>query len=501
MGKKIVYFIEKPGEVNGVQAIIPKILENMPTEYDVQAYFINILNEKNEYDEEYEQDSIIEKSDEDSADNNNAEYSSEEINDASDNAFDSDDKAFADIDINKDSLAEEEEAKPKELSLETDDEEENNQDSSDSVDQEGALKIIDIADCDFSQFKDATFIVPINYLFFLLPYIAEYKDAKICPYIYDNMCVKRFLGQIVNPNVQSIISLLNDTRSCLFLDKHNSSGWDSGLDQYGECVIPQSTDICSYNSTERKSFDSKTISVAWIGAVSPAAYDCIRRICEDIYNIFTTVDEETGKVVSDIKIDFHVLGQGKAMWQFNFYKYWPMFRFIFPGQLDGEELDEYICKNIDVAFGYNMNIIKGAMCYIPSLIPTLDDIPARAKRTYVYIKDADDYILCWKKKELHELRYDSYTMEDVFERLLSEKSRNDDAKQCGDFAVDRYSYISNAKRIIDVSEISEMTVEKLLENESIASVLNRLEEYRAVSEENASASYYDYFFRNKTKSN
>lgn len=78
------------------------------------------------------------------------------------------------------------------LENETEDVSENN------VDEESPLKFIALEDCDFSEFKDATFIVPINYLFFLLPYIAEYSEAKICPYVYDSQCIAPFFKQIKN---------------------------------------------------------------------------------------------------------------------------------------------------------------------------------------------------------------------------------------------------------------------------------------------------------------
>ena len=51
-----------------------------------------------------------------------------------------------------------------------------------------SLNFIDINDCDFSRFENAVFLVPANYLLFLLPHIADLKNARICLYIYDSLC-------------------------------------------------------------------------------------------------------------------------------------------------------------------------------------------------------------------------------------------------------------------------------------------------------------------------
>ena len=179
-----------------------------------------------------------------------------------------------------------------------------------------SLKFISLKDCDFSEFKDATFIVPVNYLFFLLPYISEYKNAKICPYIYDPKCITNFLRQMQKPNVYKITKMLNDTHSCMFINKQNASGWDYGLDQYGECIIPASTDLCTALDKKKQDFNPRCISIGWIGDISATALDCIKRICEDLYKLYGE-DEEGNKLNIHI-FDFHIIGVGAVMGQINF---------------------------------------------------------------------------------------------------------------------------------------------------------------------------------------
>ena len=88
-------------------------------------------------------------------------------------------------------------------------------------------------------------------------------------------------------------------------------------------------------------------------------------------------------------------------------------------------------------------------------------------------------------------------MEEVIERLKADETRQKDARDCCNFAVSHFSYEENAKRIAEYTDSSSLTVERLLEDEAIAGVLQQLEEYRESSKENAEATYFDYFNRHR----
>ncbi|MCH5324689.1 MAG: hypothetical protein J1E39_05685 [Eubacterium sp.] len=530
MRKKIVYFIETGKEISGVQTIIPDILRKMPEECDAETYYINLSEEARaameaekiaeEMPVSAEDDTIpsdentADMTDEDDAgtsdeqdvisvegetdasaeDETVSEEENDEENLADNETENENDTLFDHLDDNAEDQNEETsetDNKTVEELLEDEAEEETSNDES----EEDTLKFVPLESCDFSEFEDATFIVPINYLFFLLPYIAELKGAKICPYVYDARCVTSFFRQMQRPKYREIAELLNSTGSCMFVNKDNATGWDYGLDQYGECVIPVSTDLCTAMDKKKAEFSPEVINIGWVGAISKTALDCINRICDDLYTMYGE-DEEGNK--RDVHMfDFHIMGIGAIMGQINFRKYSPLIRFIIPGDLKDNDFDEYVCSNIDIAFGYNMNAVLAALCGIPTLIPAIDDTPALAKRTYVYFGDATNYTLCWKKNELRNIPYQDYTMEEVIARLNDPQTREYDTARCYEYAVSHYSYEGNAKRIAEYTEQSALTVERILENESIAGVLQLLDDYRASAEENANATYYDYFNRNK----
>lgn len=437
MSKKLVYFIETRRKINGVQTIIPDILEKMPSECDVETFYMNFYKNQDTPD-------ILE----------------------------------APGCANNESLIEKDK---------------NAQDV--LYDENSSLKFVNLDNCDFSEFKDATFIVPLNYLFFLLPYVSQYKSIKICPYIYDENCFTNFFKQIKRPNIKEIVKMLNESNSCLFRDGARTSGWVYGIDQFGECVIPESTERYICNPTIKHRFDPEHISIAWIGDVSKTALGCINRICEDLYNLFGVDDD--GSRTNMNMFDFHIIGSGAIMGQVNFRKFNPLIRFIFPGSLKDVALDEYITENIDVSFGYNMNAVRGAICNTVTLIPAIDDDPVYAKRTYVYFKDIDDFNLCWKKRELHEYSYNDYTMKEVIDRLISTDLRKIDTSECYNLALKHFSFIENAKRISEFAENSSLTVETLLSNDSISGVLEQFNNYRDNLENSNEFTYYDYFNRNK----
>lgn len=464
--RKIVYFIETEKEISGVQTIIPDILEKAYDKLDADIYYVN-LSHSSKFDDGASKTATDETAYKEAADDVAIEPCSDDVKvcGTKENGC-----------IN--------ESAEKEVDVYTPLNERN----------EGPLKFIDVKKCDFSEFKDATFIVPINYLFFLLSYIEEYKEAKICPYIYDSQCVASFFKQMKKPNIEQVADMLNSTNSCMFINDYNASGWDYGLEQYGDCVIPASADLCTALDN-KKDFNPELINIAWIGAVSSTALGCIMRICDDLYNMYITNDESVENYTH--KIDFHVIGVGGVMGQINFKKYCPLIRFVFPGDLKGEDLDKYVCSNIDLAAGYNMNAVKGALCGIPTIIPAINDDPVLAKRTYVYFNDAKGCVLCWKKHELRILDYTDYTMKDVIKRLQSEEMRRNDGDYCYEHAVNNYSYKKNATKIIERINESTLTVGQLIQNDSVDGVLRQLDDFRASSEKNANASYYDYFNRNR----
>ncbi len=512
MSKKIVYFLEAIGEVKDTKKIIPDILERMPKECGVETYFINLSGKEKAKEKSEEVIDFNNVTDENgfSEESNLDEITSEEKNisgEISNFLFDSNDNQTMKLSENIEEAAEDEEESEQEKGAEikeasekaaeerASESEKSEENLQDVVETTSTLKFMPLEDCDFSEFKDATFIVPINYLFFLLSYISDYKEAKICPYIYDSKCISYFLNQIKNPNMSEIDDMFNSTESCLFINKSNAVGWDYGIDQFGDCVIPVSTDLCAAGYAKKSDFNPNVIKIAWIGAISKTAFECITRICEDLYKTYGV--DENGEKQNIHMFDFHILGLGSIIGQFNFKKFCPLIRFVIPGGFNGEDLDRYMCSHIDLAAGYNMNAVEAALCGIPTIIPAIDDEPVLAKRTYVYFADAKSYVLCWKKSELRSLAYDDYTIGEVIERLKNEKTRKKDSERCLEYATSSYTYEENAKRIVAYTDRSSLTVERLLETPSVAKVMKQLDDYRASSEEHANATYYDYFNRNK----
>ncbi len=478
MSRKIVYFIETNEEVTGAKKIIPDILEKMPPECEAEAYYINLSGKAGKTSQSTGDGS--EKTDDIDPEEKDADESIDRSGARPDIS-----SAGPESQITENDTKETEEAVENETAAETENEGK----------EANSLKFVALENCDFSEFKDATFIVPINYLFFLLSYISDFNDAKICPYVYDSQCIVYFLNQIKKANTKEITDMLNETESCLFVSKSSACGWDYGIDQYGDCIIPASADFCAASFERKKDFDPELINIGWIGAISKTAFECITRICDELYKLYG--EDGEGVVRSIHLFDFHIIGVGANMGRFDFKKYCPLIRFIFPGELKGRRLDEYVCSHIDLAAGYNMNAVKGAMCGVPTVIPAIDDEPVMVKRTYVYFCDAKSYILCWKKRELRSLAHDDYTMEEVIGRLKDKDMRIYDGKRCLEYAASGFSYSENAKRILAYTDKSSLTVERLLENRSIGRVMKELENYRSSSEENANATYYDYFNRNK----
>ncbi len=409
MSNKIVYFIETPSQISGVQAIIPDILSNIPEDSDVQAYYVNIAS--------------------------GCQY------------------------------------------------EKNNT----------SLKFIELSECDFSQFEGATFVVPANYLLFLLPRISSLKNVRICLYVYDSLCYKRMLGRLAKSDSKSISHLLDSTNSLFFANKKYANVWDYGIHVRDTHIIPLSSHYCTSVIEKKKDFNPNEINIGWLGPISSTALDCIIRMSEDLYECYyPKKTEEDVEPEFPVKINFHIIGLGSVMWNMDFPKYSPLIRYVYTGNLDDNLTEDYIRENIDLIAGYGINATKAAMCGVPTIIPAIDDEPKRPLRKYVYFYDAKHYILCWKKKELHELRNTSYTLVHIIEQLSDEKQREEIAEKCRKCAEEKYSYDANVKKLLAIANSSSLTVEKCLDEPSIHGILEQLEEYRAKTG-NTNASYSDYY--------
>ncbi|MCH5324688.1 MAG: hypothetical protein J1E39_05680 [Eubacterium sp.] len=356
-----------------------------------------------------------------------------------------------------------------------------------------SLRFIAIDECDFSQFEDAVFMVPANYLMFLLPYIADLKNARICLYVYDSLCYKRMLGRLINPDVKAVTRLFDDNGGLFFLNKSKMNVWDYGVHVTEDRIIPQSTHSCNSTVKKKNDFDPNEINIGWIGPISTTALDCITRISDDLYErYYPEKTEEDEEPEFPVKINFHIIGLGSVMWNMDFPKYSPLIRYVYTGNLDDEHIEDYIRENLDLAVGYNLNAVRGAMCGVPTVIPAIDDEPKLPLRKYVYFHDARNYILCWNKKELRELNNASYTLPHIIEQLSDERLRREIAEKCEKTAYENYSYVSNVDRLRKIAENSDLTVEKCIEEPSVRNVLDKLWEYRE-SINDPNASYSDYY--------
>ncbi len=416
---KIVYFIETTSQISKVQTIIPDILEKIPEDSDIEAYYVNFASGSG-----YEKNNT-------------------------------------------------------------------------------PLNFIDIDKCNFSQFENAVFIVPANYLMFLLSRIENLENTRICLYLYDSMCYKRMLLRLDKPNAKAVSQLLEDSNGLCFINKDRVGVWEYGIHVSDKQIIPPSMFSCNCGDEKRHKFNPNEINIGWIGAITSAALGCITRISDDLYDLYCQKKSNDGAESEfPVKINFHILGMGRIMWDMDFSKYSPLIRYVYTGNLDDEQLWEYIAENLDLAAGYNANAVKAAMCGVPTIIPAIDDEPKRALRKYVYIFDAQRYILCWKKAELRDLGITGYTLPHIIDRLCDDKLRNEIGERCGRFAEEKYSYLNNLEKLINIARNTSLTVKKCIEEPSINNILIKLEEYRRdTNNPNASYSeYYDYsHHKNSTK--
>ena len=85
------------------------------------------------------------------------------------------------------------------------------------------IHILDVNSCDYSQFDDAIFFTPFNYIFYLMAKIKHVQNARICLYFYHPQIMDWLKMQIgrKNANLNPLLQLLKQTDSYCFMDSSN----------------------------------------------------------------------------------------------------------------------------------------------------------------------------------------------------------------------------------------------------------------------------------------
>ncbi len=360
---------------------------------------------------------------------------------------------------------------------------------------------IDINECDYSQFEDAIFLAPANYVFFLMEHISALKNARISLLCSDASIVERLSNQLKKSKSDfvSLIPTLKYSDCCIFANRLSLIGaYKKGLKNVNCDYLPQ-TIINANNYDDSVEFAKNTkpvseteINIGWLGPISPAALNVLKKLSNDLLDNYNSKGEEMedGTINCDNvpKINIHVIGNGSVMWNMDFSKYSPAIRFIYTGELRYEEYLAYLRRYVDVAFCVNENVLSAASCGIPVLIPIYQNKMTNTDK-YVYLFNNDSYNLRWSEDELWTLSLKTTTISDIVEDIYTKNLKSEYALRCLETYNENYSLTSCANNLIKSITKNSLTVKKLT---SVKGVKEHLSKFRSFVKKYSNKTYRDF---------
>ena len=321
------------------------------------------------------------------------------------------------------------------------------------------IRFVDIDNCDYSQFEDAVFFTPINYLFYLLVKIEKLRKARIYLYVYHPDVLNWLHVQIYNWRkrdhmLDPLYQLLIDTKSYCFMDLSNylsmkrrvAFPWEERylpvtIHSEGDAATPIISSCCSGKNDP--------IRVGWMGRLDN----------DKIFSVLNAADNMM-KYDEYSQIDFHLIGDGNAKQKISIKKYSPKIRFVFTSYLYGEERDNYIKNNVDLMIAMGISAIDSALLGVPTIIPIVSNKPFWSD-IFVPIQNINKYSLGWNIQDNEKMGCVSFSLRDVINEVYDGK-KEILGKEARTFCMNEFSLSRASEMLIDQLESTELTVEKCL---------------------------------------
>ena len=359
--------------------------------------------------------------------------------------------------------------------------------------KDSGIIFLDVDNCDYSQFEDAVFFTPINYLFYLLVKIEKLRNAKIYLYIYHPEVLTWLLVQFYdwrkdNDQLEKLFRLLLNTKAYCFMDLSNYLSMKRRIDlPWEERYIPvtihnEIKDLIDETQSTRIIDDDEPLQIGWMGRLDN----------DKIYSILNAADNLIG-IQNGRKVDFHLIGDGNAKAKLSITKYSPQIRFIFNSYLYGEERDAYIKNNIDVMIAMGISAIDSAMLEIPTVIPIISP-KAFWSNMFVYIQDIKKYSLGWNIQDAEKIGCVTHTIQDIVETVYNGK-KEQIGREGRKFCIDSFSLASASNMLVKQLEETELTVEKCLEIPIVKKQLNDYKLYKKIRPMRDYSNFHEFVVR------
>ena len=328
---------------------------------------------------------------------------------------------------------------------------------------------LDVDKCDYSRFADAEFIVPMNYLPFLLERMEGKRCKKILLYSWHPDLPRHMLAQFRdnNKDPEILFDLFRKHNALAFMDKScKLAAEDFVAEPFGACYIPvfSGAEICK--EAPRKALDPKRLSIGWMS-----------RLDADKINSLLNFLDNLKKAKPNYPVDVHIIGDGKCRNKIDISRYAPKIRFIFTSYLYGEERDRYIRENIDLMVVMGISAVDVAQLEVPAVIPMLHP-KAFSDNKFVYLFDTKDYSLGWDIDDFDKMDIHAYTVAQIVDHIYNQGMGEELGKRCADYAKAHFDGRNSCRMLLEALDQSSLTIEHCNANPMMEKHMSLFRKYR-----------------------
>lgn len=314
----------------------------------------------------------------------------------------------------------------------------------------------DITTCDFSQFENARFVVPLNYLFAFLARSKGIKSGSILLFDWHPELATYLSNQFFwfYNSCENLLAMFDSKKALSFMDKSCAISVYKLLNKtdFIENYIPV---FVSGNKNEPiavPSISKNTLRIGWLG-----------RLDSDKINSLINLLEMLLLLDSDVSIDVHVIGDGDSRNKINLRRYAPKIRIIFTSYLVGEIRDKYIKENIDIMVTMGIAALDVANLCIPTIIPIMSSRPFNNDQ-FVFLFDTIGFSLGWTNDDLKRLGCKSHRIKDVLNMVYNEGRKEQLGRKCYDYMKSNFDIDKSTELMVCAVENSELTLEDCRNN-------------------------------------
>lgn len=330
---------------------------------------------------------------------------------------------------------------------------------------------LDVDHCDYSQFADGEFIVPMNYLPFLLEQLEGKTCKKILLYSWHPDLPRHMLAQFYSKNKdpEQLFGLFRDHKALAFMDSSCKVAAEDFVEKpFESCYVPvfSGAEICK--AAPRKTVDPKRLSVGWMS-----------RLDADKINSLLNFLDNLQRAKLDYPVDVHIIGDGNCRNRINISQYAPKIRFIFTSYLYGEARDRYIRENIDLMVVMGISALDVAQLEMPVVIPMLHPTVFPDNK-FVYLFDTKDYSLGWEIDDFDKTDIRSYKITEVIDHVRNQGRGEELGMKCAAYAKEHFDDRKSCRMLLKALDECTLTMEACAANPVMGKHMALFEKYKKV---------------------